>query len=252
MSTFFSVFTLGFKRGPQGAEPTAQLDAGLLEKMPDESKRAFSNLLADFAREHLGMVVVPRNDARAQALALSGYKVTDKDAIRWDQPLFDTDGFEHSLVALGSREVVTKQSFTYSVWDRRTGSCLRADCADLRISNEPLDEVVRLQRREAAGSLLAGLHAEASLGRASRQQAPAAMYALCSSFEDGLKGSFEEGPFPEINPNWVDGDDFVFRISAGGARMAVPREEMLVMLGKGRGELPKSASRAERFSRSRP
>jgi len=217
------------------------------------------------ARDRFGMRLVPVEKGAAQALALSGYPVKPEEPIQWGKPLYDTDGFEHSLVALGSLEVVTKQHFTYAVWDRKTGRCLREGCSELAISNAIPDEAARAERREAASQVLAGLHAEAALKRAS--EPPKVMYALCSSYEDGMSGAFSDGPHPEFDPAWVEGDDLIFRLSGDGkvelaveemrahgaavSKTIVSKMRALNFGGWGVGSAP-LLSRSERFVRDRP
>lgn len=153
MTTFHSLFAIGYEDVHSGAEGVRAIDptfrvSSLHQKMTDEDRKVFAVLVNNFAEEHLGARIVPRYDHRGTALALTGYKPRKDEAIQWDQPLYDSEGYEHCLAHLGAVEVVTKHSFTYSVWDRKTGVCRRDGCTDLTISNTPMSQQERASRRE--------------------------------------------------------------------------------------------------------
>lgn len=254
MNAVSTIFSLGLLSTPQGPRLSVYAKPSFLDKVPQDDKPLLTQAVTDFARDHLGLVVVPRHDIRAQALALSGYKVTESDAIQWDRPLYDSDGFEHSLVVLGSVEVVTKQSFVYCVWDRKTGQCKREGADGIVIGNKPMSEQEHARRRAVGQAIMDDLRAQA----AAPSELPRFMYALAESHEDGVLGHFCEGPYPDINPHWVDGDDFVFRLSGEGDPVPVSGEEMISLLAGGEVPSPKASSpaaaapsRRERFSRSR-
>lgn len=82
---------------------------------------------------------------------LSHHPAREADTIDWRCRLFDSDGFEHRLVSLGGVQVVTKVSFCYAIWDRRTGECMSFDQqSGYRISNTPLSDIELTKRHFAA------------------------------------------------------------------------------------------------------
>lgn len=83
------------------------------------------------------------NVPETSALQRSKYPPRDEEPIDWSKPLFDSSGYEHSLVHLGAREVVTKQTASYCVWDRRSGACRISECEGLTLSNTPLTDEER-------------------------------------------------------------------------------------------------------------
>jgi len=122
----------------------------LFAKLRPTQVAAVAQAVAAFATKHLGLTVVDNSDPLARALALSQSTLREGEQIQWNKPLFDSDGFEHSLVTLGAHEVVTKHGFSYSVWDRKSGRCGNQDCTDMTIGNAPLSDQVREQRKEDA------------------------------------------------------------------------------------------------------
>lgn len=77
------------------------------------------------------------------------------------KPLYDNDGFQHHYVAGNSREIVTKISGIYVIWDARTGECLKQGSEGATLGNEPLPPE-ELDRRKMEGArILAELHAQA-------------------------------------------------------------------------------------------
>ncbi len=147
MTQFHAVFSLGYEQDRLSSTLTPEFrQTSLVQRLRPEDKTVFAALLGEFARSHLGMVLVDRFDRKQMALATAQYPPRPDEPIDWSRPLFDSDGFEHSLVHLGAVEVVTKQSFTYCVWDRRTGQCLREGASDLSLSNEAMTPAQREQR----------------------------------------------------------------------------------------------------------
>jgi hypothetical protein len=107
----------------------------------------------------------PADPARpnAEVVAASYYPVQKGEPVDWSLPLFDSDGYPHRLVELSAIQVVTKHSFAYVVWDRRTLEMVYnpgPDC--LRIGNTPMSESERERRRQIGASVLAELHAQAA------------------------------------------------------------------------------------------
>lgn len=98
--------------------------------------------------------IVDRYSLIQQATALTHYPVRDDENIKWDEPLFDSDGFPNVLVSLGAREVVTRCSVAYVIWDRKTGVCKNADAQDLSISNTPMAPEEKRRREEVALQIL--------------------------------------------------------------------------------------------------
>ena len=81
----------------------------------------------------------------------------------WSLPLFDSDGYEHRLVDLGGIQVVTKVSFAYVVWDRRTLEMRdNPGPGELTIGNTPMAEEERERRRMEGAAILGQLHAQAA------------------------------------------------------------------------------------------
>jgi hypothetical protein len=127
------------------------------------------------AREFMGRPAIrkpgdaPADPARPNAeVVAASYEPTKPDeAIDWSLPLFDTDGYPHRLVELSSIQVVTKYSFAYVVWDRRTLEMMNNPGPDsLRIGNTPMSEAERERRRQIGAALLSELHAQAHAQRA--------------------------------------------------------------------------------------
>ena len=131
--------------------------------------------LVQAALQHLGPSEVrkpgdaPADPTRpnAEVVAASHYPGKKDDPVDWSLPLFDSDGYAHRLVELGGVQVVTKVSFAYAVWDRKTLE-LRDNPGpgQLTIGNTAMAEEERERRRQVGAELLAGLHASASAAQA--------------------------------------------------------------------------------------
>ncbi|MEJ8837561.1 hypothetical protein [Ramlibacter sp. AN1133] len=92
---------------------------------------------------------MPSADNAAVA-SRSHYPPRAGEPVDWASRLFDSDGWEHLLIDLGGIQVVTRVSFAYAVWDRRTGSCVSQTDAggeEMRIGNSPLTDVERHKRQ---------------------------------------------------------------------------------------------------------
>lgn len=82
-------------------------------------------------------------------------------------PLYDANGYEHSLVTASMHQVVTKYAGCFGLWNRKTGECLNEGMGDLRLSNEmPCSAEIEKMRAHGA-LLLAQLHAQAAIDKAS-------------------------------------------------------------------------------------
>lgn len=77
-------------------------------------------------------------------------------------PLYDSDGYEHHFVARSGREIVTKRSGIFCIWDARTGDCLRSGVEECRLTNTPLSAEELARRKEEGARILAELHAKAA------------------------------------------------------------------------------------------
>lgn len=87
------------------------------------------------------------------------YKVHDDEAIDWRFKLFDAEGYEHRLIDLGGVQVVTKTSFAYAIWDRKTGRCVSHEETG-PISNTPMTDAERQRRRNVGLAVLRDLHSQ--------------------------------------------------------------------------------------------
>ncbi|HWS26415.1 MAG TPA: hypothetical protein VN259_07530 [Xanthomonadales bacterium] len=160
MTDFHSVFSIGYKRERLGSGMTPEFrQSSLAQNIGEQDKGVFAQLLGVFARSHLGMTLVNRFDPRGAALATTNYPQREHEIINWGLPLFDSEGFEHTLIDLGGIEVVTKQGFAYCVWERATGRCRRAEATDLILSNTPLTPERREQMAYEAAMALGALEA---------------------------------------------------------------------------------------------
>lgn len=107
----------------------------------------------------------------AEAVAASYYPSTNGEGIDWSLPLFDSDGYPHRLVELGGIQVVTRHSFAFVIWDRKSLSMVNnPDDAPLTIGNTPMSPEERERRRQVGAALLGDLHAQAAAQRAEEDQ----------------------------------------------------------------------------------
>jgi hypothetical protein len=130
-----------------------------------------------------------------KAMAGTFYPVREDEAIDWGCQLFDSDGFPHRLVDLGSIQVVTKISFAYAIWDRKTGALVNTDLQagdGYCISNTPMSEEMKQQRREAALEYLRNPKPAEPLKQVT--------YSHESQLEDGREIAFIQG---EKNSGWI-------------------------------------------------
>lgn len=108
------------------------------KNLSKEEIQEISELVRAFSKDRLGMHLSDKSNPSQNALDLTFYPVRDNDTIRWDEPLFDSDGYPNTLIALSAFDVVTKCSIAYMVWNRKTGQCKNKDCEDLTIGNTPM------------------------------------------------------------------------------------------------------------------
>lgn len=119
----------------------------------------------DGRREVRKLGDAPGDPARPNAeVVAASYQPTQKDeTVDWSLPLFDSDGYEHRLVDLGGIQVVTKVSFAYVVWDRKTLEMRdNPGPGELNIGNTPMPEEERERRRQVGAAILGELHAQAA------------------------------------------------------------------------------------------
>ena len=90
----------------------------------------------------------------ALVVIASHYPVTEKDVVDWNSRLFDDEGFEHRLVHIGGIQAVTKLSFSYAIWDRRTGKGMSHHEVGCRIGNAPMSDIERTKRHAEALRLM--------------------------------------------------------------------------------------------------
>ncbi|ABO60382.1 hypothetical protein LA345_36530 (plasmid) [Burkholderia vietnamiensis] len=83
-----------------------------------------------------------------------------------NRPLYDDAGREHQLISASRTQVVTTILGVYGVWDRATGECLMTNAEGTRLSNEAPSPEWVAARRQAAGEVLASMHADAAIKRA--------------------------------------------------------------------------------------
>lgn len=94
----------------------------------------------------------------ADAVAASHYPTRSDEPVDWSQPLYDSEGFEHRLVELGGVQVVTRISFAFAIWDRKSLTLVGPDVGEVQtIGNTPLSAEERERRRVAAQLLLEDL-----------------------------------------------------------------------------------------------
>lgn len=98
------------------------------------------------------------SEQNAAVAARSHYPPRPQEPVDWSCRLYDSDGHEHVLIDLGAQQLVTKVSFAYVVWERRSGRCIshfEAVAGDvLTIRNQPLTDVERHRREVAAQEAL--------------------------------------------------------------------------------------------------
>ena len=76
-------------------------------------------------------------------------------------PLYDSDGYEHHFVTRSTREIVTKRSGLFCVWDARTGSCLRSGAEGYYLGNTPLSDEEMERRKQEGARILTEIRAAA-------------------------------------------------------------------------------------------
>lgn len=87
-------------------------------------------------------------------LAATSHPPRPGELVDWTKPLFDSDGYEHALVAMNSSQVITSLVGRFVVWDRKLmvteAEGTASDGGQLKISNTPMP-AEELQRRRAHG-----------------------------------------------------------------------------------------------------
>lgn len=137
---------------------------------------ALASLLADTDAtppvRKVGAAPKDPSQPNAEAVAASHYPSRPQEAVDWSLPLFDSEGYEHRLVELGGVQVVTRISFAFAIWDRRTLTLVSPEAdAGHTIGNTPLPPAERERRRAEAAQMLADMHAARTA--ASDQAGPA-------------------------------------------------------------------------------
>ena len=138
----------------------------------DHVRGLVQNALRKLEGRHLGEVRrvgdAPADPARpnAEAVAASHYPSREDEMIDWSLPLFDSDGYQHRLVELGGVQVVTRYSFAFVVWDRKTlqmvGDPWNPPTSPLSITNTPMSEEERERRRQVGFQMLSELQEQAA------------------------------------------------------------------------------------------
>jgi len=129
---------------------------------------ALQHLQRDDSREVRRPGDAPADPARpnAEVVAASYQPTTKGEAVDWALPLFDSDGYPHRLVELGAVQVVTKYSFAFAVWNRKTLQLISHQAPEgLTIGNTPMSPQERERRFKAGAAMLATLqelHAESA------------------------------------------------------------------------------------------
>lgn len=112
--------------------------------------RSYAELEANIAAQQ-GQVKVNRDEPKSMALAMTHYPVRPDETIQWNQPLWDSDGYPHTLISISAREVVTRVSIAYVIWDRKTGLCTSHHDGDtMTIGNTPMSDAERQKRMDQA------------------------------------------------------------------------------------------------------
>lgn len=112
--------------------------------------RSYAELEAKIVAQQ-GQALVDRHEPKSMALAMTHYPVKPDEAIQWDQPLWDSDGYPHTLISISAREVVTRVSIAYVIWDRKTGLCTSHHDGDtMTIGNTPMSDAERQKRMDQA------------------------------------------------------------------------------------------------------
>ncbi|TBR76827.1 MAG: hypothetical protein EPN64_06285 [Burkholderiaceae bacterium] len=145
VDSHIDAFWFGFQRG--GSYVGHQVKDSLRELSDNPATpRNTENSPLDPLRPNAGVV------------SQSHYPGRPNESVDWVAPLFDSDGYPHTLVALGAVQAVTKVSFAFAVWDRKTLTC-NVDGHELRLGNTPMSSEERARRKAEGLALLRSLDA---------------------------------------------------------------------------------------------
>ena len=133
----------------------------------------------------------------------------------WKKSLWDTDGYQHYIVAQGGGQVVTTvQNLGFAVWDRVTGELLFPAHAENRLGgcgaaymlrNNPLSEEEAQRKAVAASICMSLLHAETPT------------FCIARTAQQGCGSHFVKGPFPSLTQAAaIQGTgELIFRVAPG-------------------------------------
>ncbi len=130
--------------------------------------------------------------------------------IDWNKPLWDTDGYPHTVIAKNATQIVTRIGIAFAVWDMRTSQCLFPRVKDQAaiggpylLRNHPLTDD---EQRRVAG------HANIAW---SLMHADNPMYCIAQTEDDGMHNRFSHGPFGTLEEAKQFEPLFIFRVSTG-------------------------------------
>lgn len=106
--------------------------------------------------------ITPREGADKASLAIVEAAMAAAKPIDPHGQLFDSSGYEHSLQAASSTQIVTKYAGIFYVWDRKTGASLMADADGRTLSNTAPDPALLASKQAHAKALWEGVRARAS------------------------------------------------------------------------------------------
>ncbi len=139
--------------------------------------------------------------------------VENTSAPDWRLPLWDNDGFAHTLVAKSAAQAVTRCGVGFAIWNVSTGALeyplnvgLSTIGESYRLRNRDLDAEERKEKERAAGIAWDLMHAERPL------------FCVARNATQGKASHFIAGPFEtaqEAAAAAAQGD-VVFRVPKGG------------------------------------
>lgn len=131
---------------------------GLVRSMLDRLDSTYGR---DVQREASGASDPARPNAAVVNASFDPTRENEK--IDWSLPLYDSDGYQHTLVGLGGAQAVTRQAFLFVVWDRRTLTLANDPGLEgespLSLGNTPMTDEERGRRRALALDALRQYHA---------------------------------------------------------------------------------------------
>lgn len=143
--------------------------------------------------------------------------------INWNKSLWDTDGYQHIVIAQNATQVVTRIGIAFTVWDKRTGQCVFPQVEDQAaiggphlLRNHPLTEDE--QRRVACHANIAW--------QLMHQDAGSTMYCVAQTEDDGLHGRFSNGPFGTLEEAKQFEPLLIFRVSCGETPVLIAASRM--------------------------